>query len=449
MLEKRSSLPMLFFPIFIETLLLMLSGIVDTLMLSTVPNGAGAVGTANTYIYMFFMLLTVISGGMMAVMTQNIGAKKPGIAYQARQLAILCNGIIGILISIILIFFSEPILIALNTAPTLLGLASTYMRIVAIASFFDALIVIFSAYLRAFKHVRQPFVATIIGNVVNIALNSLSLFVFQWGVAGVAVSTVIGKLITLILVIYFNYHSIKSKDYKERIKRRTILKQIIKIGVPAAIEGISYSIAMSIVMGFINQMDPGGFNVTVKAYVSQITSFSFCAALALGQANSYFVGWRIGAKEYDECYHGTNKVALIGILIGIGVELLFALLGRVVLGAFNTDTLLINGIVWCLFIDIGLEIGRASNLVYNTALKTSGYALIPSIFSAVINMAVAVTGTYIFGILLGWGVYGAMFALALDECARAIFLYLVWRRRKWQNAKVVVNESQEMIKESV
>ncbi len=149
MLEKRSSLPMLFFPIFIETLLLMLSGIVDTLMLSTVPNGAGAVGTANTYIYMFFMFLTVISWGMMAVMTQNIGAKKPGIAYQARQLAIMCNGIIGILISIILIFFSEPIFIALNTAPTLLGLASTYMRIVTIASFFDALIVIFSAYLRA------------------------------------------------------------------------------------------------------------------------------------------------------------------------------------------------------------------------------------------------------------------------------------------------------------
>lgn len=52
----------------------MASGIVDTLMLSSVPNGVVAAGTANTYIGMFFILLNVISCSMMAVITQNIGA---------------------------------------------------------------------------------------------------------------------------------------------------------------------------------------------------------------------------------------------------------------------------------------------------------------------------------------------------------------------------------------
>ena len=59
MLLKRNSLIALFIPIFIETLLLMTSGIVDTLMLSSIPNGVGAVGTAKTYIGLFFILLTV------------------------------------------------------------------------------------------------------------------------------------------------------------------------------------------------------------------------------------------------------------------------------------------------------------------------------------------------------------------------------------------------------
>ncbi len=64
---QRGMLLKLFVPIFFETLLLMLSGIVDILMLPSVPNGVGAVGTANTYISMFFIALTVVSCGMIAV----------------------------------------------------------------------------------------------------------------------------------------------------------------------------------------------------------------------------------------------------------------------------------------------------------------------------------------------------------------------------------------------
>ena len=71
----------LFIPICFETLFYMLSGMVDTLMLSSVGDYAvGAVGTANSYIGMFIIMFSIISSGMMTVMTQNIGAGRPGIA---------------------------------------------------------------------------------------------------------------------------------------------------------------------------------------------------------------------------------------------------------------------------------------------------------------------------------------------------------------------------------
>ena len=85
--QRRKNLTQLFIPICLETLLYMLSGMVDTLMLSSVNDQAvGAVGTANTYIGIFIIMFSVISSGMVAVMTQNIGAGRPGVAYQARQL---------------------------------------------------------------------------------------------------------------------------------------------------------------------------------------------------------------------------------------------------------------------------------------------------------------------------------------------------------------------------
>ena len=84
MAAERKTLTQLSVPICLETLFYMLSGMVDTLMLSSVSDQAvGAVGTANTYIGVFIIMFGVISSGMIAVMSQNIGAGRPGIAYQA------------------------------------------------------------------------------------------------------------------------------------------------------------------------------------------------------------------------------------------------------------------------------------------------------------------------------------------------------------------------------
>lgn len=105
---QRKTLTQLSIPICFETLFYMLSGMVDTLMLSSVSDQAvGAVGTANTYISVFIIMFGVISSGMVAVMTQNIGAGKPGIAYQARQLGLIFNAVIGVLMAVFLAVFPE------------------------------------------------------------------------------------------------------------------------------------------------------------------------------------------------------------------------------------------------------------------------------------------------------------------------------------------------------
>ena len=107
---QRKTLTQLSIPICFETLFYMLAGMVDTLMLSSVSDQAvGAVGTANTYISVFIIMFGVISSGMVAVMTQNIGAGKPGIAYQARQLGLIFNAVIGVLMAVFLAVFSENI----------------------------------------------------------------------------------------------------------------------------------------------------------------------------------------------------------------------------------------------------------------------------------------------------------------------------------------------------
>lgn len=437
-MKERKTLGQLFVPISIEIIFFMMAGMVDTLMLSSVGDQAvGAVGTANTYIGMFIIMYSVISNGMMAVMTQNIGANKPGIAYQARQIGVIFNAFVGIIISSILYFGAGFILDTVGIADALRQPALEYLQIVGGFSFLNALVPIFSGYLRAFGFMRQPLVATIIANVLNLVLNAVFLFVLEMGVTGVAIATVISKILNLVLVYLSSKKLVKAKDDPHRLRKREVFKQIVQIGLPSAMESALYNFAMTLMMRFLNQMDPDGFNVTARSYTAQITHFSFAIGAGLAQANAILTGWHVGAKEYDACDRGTKKAALIGVAVAIVVEASLAIFAHPIMSLFTTDPEMVSLVQILLAIDIFLEIGRVSNLVFGNALKTSGDAFFPVIIGAVFMFLCAVGGTYLFGIRMNLLVIGAYIGLAMDECARAIAMFLRWQSGKWKEKTIV------------
>ena len=403
MAAERKTLTQLSVPICLETLFYMLSGMVDTLMLSSVSDQAvGAVGTANTYIGVFIIMFGVISSGMIAVMSQNIGAGRPGIAYQARQLGLIFNALIGIVMSVVLATFSGGILRIVSIAPALLEPAEIYLRIVGGTCFLNALIPIFSSYLRVFGYTKHSLIGTVVGNVLNIILNSVFLFVFNWGVMGVAVATVISRVVNLIIVAGMGAVLIKAKQSPERITSRKIFAQIVKIGFPSALETALYNIGA-----------------------------------ALAQANAIMTGWRIGAKEFEECNRGTRKAAIYGIITATCFSVTFAFAGHFIVHIFTDDTQMINLVVKLLIVDIFLEFGRVTNLVYGQALKTSGDAFFPVILGAIFMYLFAVGGTYFLGIHMGLLAVGAYIAMAGDECARAVGMVLRWKSGKWKSKGLV------------
>ena len=438
MAPVRKNLLQLFIPISLETLCFMLTGMVDTMMLSTQSDAAvGAVGTANTYIGMFIIMFNIISAGMIAVMTQYIGAGKIGIAYQARQIGAVFNAVVGILLSVFLYQFSGSILEIVGVAPLLFSYAKTYLQIVGGACFLNALIPIFSSYLRAFGHTKQPLLATLSANILNLLLNASFLFVMKWGVAGVALATVISRIVNLLIVIICSKILVHAKESPERMKNTEVLGQIIRIGLPAALETALYNIAMTITIAFLNQMDPNGLNVTARSYAMQIANFSYCVGAALASANAIMTGWYVGAKEFDACDKSTKKAAIIGVLVAAVLESIFALSSPYIMQLFTDDPVMIALVGKLLAIDIVLEIGRASNLVFVQALKTSGDSVYPTAVAIVFMFLCMVGGTYFFGIRLGLLAVGAYIGMASDECVRAIFMFARWQSGKWKEKGLI------------
>lgn len=436
--NRQKGLRELFFPIFIEVLFFMLVGSIDTLMLSTVGDDkVGAVGAANTYLGVFTISFSVISTGVMAVMTQYIGSGKNGVARQARNIGVIFNGVIGGGLSILLMFWSGPILKVLGVADGLLPYATTYMRIVGGTSILTALTPIVTSYLRAFGFTKEPLITNVTANVLNIILNSIFLFVCGWGVAGVAIATAISRGVGLIIGILMCIRKIKIPKDAETISNAIVCKNILQVGIPSAMESALYNVAMAIVMKFLNEMSDDGIYVTAKSYANQITMFSYCAGVALASANAIIVGWRIGEKRYGECQKATFKAAKLGVITAVAVAGVFALSGKYIMRIFSDDSRVIELVVMILVVDIVLEIGRIGNIVFGNALKAAGDATYTVVIAVIFMYLFAVLGTYVLGISLKWYVIGSWIALAMDECMRAILMGIRWKSGKWQK-KVMV-----------
>ncbi len=435
---QRKKLHQLFFPLFFETLFMMLAGMVDTLMLSSEGDYAvGAVGTANTYISLFIIMFTIISSGMVAVMTQYIGAKRPGVAHQALKLGLIFNLSIGVVITAVLIFGTDGILKAVGIARDLEDHARIYLRTIGVFCICNALIPILSSYLRSFGHTTPTMAATVAANVINIALNAFFLFVMHWGVFGVALATGISRLVNLLWLCIAAVRRIKPEKDPDPPANREVLQKIIRVGLPAAMESILYNIAITLVIGMLNRMDATGAQVTARSYALQISNFSYCVSAAMAHANSVLVGWYIGGREFEACKRDTRRAAVLGIGASIVVSALFALFSKPIVGLFTDDPEMIRLVGILLILDIFLEIGRSANMVYGFALKTSGDAIYPMTIGIIFMFLCASGGTWLFGVKLGWLAVGAYAAMALDECVRAVLMYARWRRGCWQRFRLV------------
>lgn len=435
---KKKNLKTLFWPIFFEILFLMLAGMVDTLMLSGLNYKAvGAVGTSNTYLSIFVIMFSIISTGMVSVMTQYIGAGKEHVAKQAKNIGLLLNGLVGITLSLLLGFGARTILSVVGVASSLLDYATTYMVIVGGASIITAFIPIYNNYLRSFGYTKITMIATISANLLNLVLNALFLYGLNLGVAGIATATVISKVVNLLILAIYAEKNITFDNHTLRTSNKLILMQIIKIGIPAAAESALYNVASTLIIKFLNEMDPDGINVTAQTYIFTITNFSYCAALALAQANSILLGWSIGERNYKKGYKNTFKALKYGILTSLCISILFVIFSKPILGLFTDNTTIINLATKLLIIDIFLEFGRVANLVFATALKTAGDALYIVVIASIVMLLVGSGGTYILGIKLELFAIGAYISMALDELIRGIISLFRFISRKWESKTLV------------
>ena len=175
--DLRGKLLKLVGPIFLEILLMLMLGVVDTLMLSHYSdNAVAAVGVVNQLLNMVFLLFNITTVGTSVMCALYFGAKDSKSFIQVVGVSLLFNAVVGLIISLALTLGGKQMLVWMDIRDDLMPMALTFMKIVGGFGFFQAISFTASAVLRAANNPNYAMQVTFIINILNILGNYSLIF---------------------------------------------------------------------------------------------------------------------------------------------------------------------------------------------------------------------------------------------------------------------------------
>lgn len=296
-----------------------------------------AVGANGPVIGLLLNIFIGIALGANVVIANAIGRGDSNTVSRAVHTSIVAAVIGGIIVGALGQLVAEPVLSMLQVPEDVFPLALKYMRIYLLGLPVIFLYNFEAAIFRSAGDTKTPLIALALSGVLNVILNLFFVIVLNKTVDGVAIATVLANVVSSVVLLR---RLLRSKlfihvEFKDLRIDWKILWRILKIGVPAGIQGAVFSLSNIVVQSAINSLgkvtmaaSSAAFNVEVMAYYI-LNSF--------GQACTTFVGQNYGAGQIDRCRKAL-KLCLIESVIATACAVCIALLsGKYLIALFNND----------------------------------------------------------------------------------------------------------------
>lgn len=429
-------------PIFIETLLIMTLGAVDTVMLSRHSDASvAAVGVVNQIVMLCFLVFEVINLGTSVLVSQYIGARLNDRVEKVVGVSLLVNLVIGLAISAMLYFGATAILRLMGLNDLLLGEGRGYMRIVGAFAFFQALSLTASAALRASNRAIYPMVVVGIVNILNIAGNYILIFgrfgAPALGAEGAAISTATSRAIAMVILNIILFHTVIKRFPWEIFRRfpNREFSNLLKIGLPSAGEQFSYSSAQIVMTFFINML--GVEVLAARTYVVNITMFGYLFCIAVSQGGAITIGHLVGKGKIHGAFILGKYVMRLALVITVTLSVAIASCGHSLMSLLTDNPEIISIGAALLWFDVLVEIGRPVNIFATNALRATGDVNYPFYVGLIVMWSLQVAGGYLTGIYFGLGIYALWLMIASDEITRGIIFTRRWWSMKWAGKSFV------------
>ena len=343
---KNSSIPTLLLkysvPAIVGMLVNAFYNVVDRIFIGHIPKigplaitGVGVCLPIMTIILAFSMLVGI---GATTNISIELGKGKRENAEKIVGNAIQLSVIIGIIISIIGIVFGDTILKIFGASENTLKYAKDYIYIIVGGSIFNILGYTLNNTIRGDGNPILAAIIMIFGCLTNVVLDAILIFIFDLGIKGAAIATVVSQIVTAIWgFLYYARGKSNLKFYKSSLKLdKVLVKKIFVIGsAPFAMQ-----IATSLVQVIANnslKIYGGDLAIGAMATISSITMIFLMPIFGLNQGAQPIIGFNFGAQQYNRANKAFKLSALASIVILTTGWIIIQTIPEVIVGIFNKD----------------------------------------------------------------------------------------------------------------
>ena len=262
--------------------------------------------------------MIVMGGGIKIAHAMGGQKDKDRSAYIGSSL--LLNMIIGIITIIVLLFFGNHLLdfLELNNNEVQ-SMAYQYLAISAVMLFFSYYNTFFIRMFSSFGNNKQSFYISAFGLILNIILDPIFIYVFDWGVAGAAIATLLAQIIMFVLFVYIAREVLWNRDIL-----KTTLQQwgdILKLGLPMSLQRVLFTVISILLAKII--VSYGTDAVAAQKIGLQMESITYIVMGSLGGAVSSFIGQNFGAKKFKRILKGYRMSLVLGCAYALMTSLIF------------------------------------------------------------------------------------------------------------------------------
>ena len=442
MLFDNQALKKLIIPLVVEQLLVIMVGFADTVMVASVGEFAvSAVSLVDTINILLINVFAALATGGAVVAAQYIGRKDDLHAKYAAKQLILITAILSVFIMVIVIIFNKSLLHLIfgNVEHDVMYNAEIYFLFSAFSYPFIALYNSGAALFRSIGNSKIAMINSAIMNVINIILNAIFIFYFQWGVFGAVFATLIARAIACLIVLRKlsdPENPLRVCDYLHWKFDKVYIEKILAIGIPSGLENGMFQLGKILVQSLIAAF--GTYSIAANAVSNNLAQMQIIPGMAISLAMVTVVGQCVGANDYIQAKYYIKKLMKITYVSMFVLIVFILLLTPIILSFYSLSKETMDLAYQCIFFHgiVGALIWPTA-FTFPNALRASNDAKYTMIVSAVSMLTFRLCLSYILGQYCGLGLLGVWLAMFVDWFVRCIFF--VWRylSGKWMNRQLV------------
>ena len=385
-------------PLILSGMLQLMFNAVDIIVVGQFSGSTSlaAVGSTTALINVFVNLFMGISLGANVVSARCYAMGRREEMSKTVHTAITIALVSGIIMAVIGVIFAKGALLLMGTPENVINLSTLYMRIYFLGMPFFMLYNYGAAILRAVGDTKRPLIFLVISGCINAGINMLLVIVFDMGVAGVAIGTVISQFVSCALVInclYSTKSSYQLRFSKLKIERDYMI-QIFQVGVPAGIQSTVINFSNALLQSSVNSF--GSVAMAGYTAANNVLGFLYVSVNSITQACMSFTSQNYAVGKHKRM----DRVLIDCMVLSISVALILGggayLFGTYILNIYTSDA----DVIKC-----GLEILSITTVPYffcgimdlfPGALRGMGYSTIPMILSIIGTVGIRILWIFVF-----------------------------------------------------